>query len=320
MLSRKSNFISLIIFFVAAPLIADMSAVEYYKDYKKSILEADTKVQMGFYIKALEMYEISLKQFLSIKERFPEWSSMVLVDIQVSRCEEKIEEIKILIVKAKKFRKKYAINPSIVSEVGRSAERRAFEELLRRADVLLASSEFQRALLYYDKALEYQPKDPYVQLSRGICYFKLSQVSKTIAILKILIEEYPHFASAYYNMGDVHYAIGQLNEAIPLYQKAVELDPEDLRSRINLGVIYVKLSRYNKALDEFLYVVKKNEDSVDAHYNLGVIYSDYLFDRDKAIFHYRKYLDIVPSAEDRYEVEQWLKELLISGDENEVST
>ncbi len=47
----------------------------------------------------------------------------------------------------------------------------------------------------------------------------------------------------------------------------------------------------------------------DTHYNLGVLYDDYMKDREKALYHYQKYLAINPKAADAKKVETYILSL-----------
>ena len=56
--------------------------------------------------------------------------------------------------------------------------------------------------------------------------------------------------------------------------------------------------------------MKLNPDNPDAHYNLGLLYENHQKDPIKACLHYRKYLELKPQAEDKEEVENWIKRAL----------
>ena len=292
---------------------AEKSLIDIYQEYKQTLIKADVKAEQGIYIEAVELYKIAKTQFLQFKQDHSDWGSMVLVDIQISRCEDKIKELKDLIVRAETFRDRYQstettqAHDQVVDETPKATE--DFDQQLRRADALLANQEYQRALVHLENALKIVPHNPYARLSKSVCLFKLKNTAQTIEVLKQLINDYPKFASAQYNLADVYYSLGDLNKAVVYYKNAIGLDQQDLRSRVNLGVIYVKQKRYNAALDLFAYVLKRDDSSADAHYNLGVIYSDYLFDRGRAIFHYSKYIEVYPGAPDAWEVSKWIKDL-----------
>ncbi len=311
---RGVCFLTLLLLFQATILWASSGPIELYKAYKQKVELADQKTQKGFYLDAMELYKKALQQFQSVKKDHADWGPLILVDIQIGRCEDKVRELGKLIERVKTFKEKYQLQKGMTPEVLRSAESEKFESLLRRGDALLGTKEFQRAMDYYNQALKLQPKNPYVLLNKAIALFKIKNAEKSLEIFNFLIKEYPRYSAAFFNKADMFYTLGKLDEAIPMYVKAIELDPEDLRSRVNLGVIYVKKEMYNKALDEFKSILDKNDESADVHYNLGVIYSDYLFNRKRAIFHYKKYLMIVPTAVDRAEVESWIQELQQTGD------
>jgi len=57
--------------------------------------------------------------------------------------------------------------------------------------------------------------------------------------------------------------------------------------------------------------LKRTPKDALIHYNLGALYSDYLKNPEKAIYHYRRYLDLNPRARDAAQVRSWLVELEI---------
>jgi tetratricopeptide (TPR) repeat protein len=69
--------------------------------------------------------------------------------------------------------------------------------------------------------------------------------------------------------------------------------------------------RYRDAEAVYRRVLKENPRDAQAHYNLGVLYEDYLRDASRAADHYRRYLELNPSAPDGDIVRGWLIELEI---------
>lgn len=58
----------------------------------------------------------------------------------------------------------------------------------------------------------------------------------------------------------------------------------------NLGVFYTKQKEYSRAISEFQRCLELAPDDAYAHFNIGYIYAEYLVNRQKAINHFRKYL------------------------------
>ena len=146
-------------------------------------------------------------------------------------------------------------------------------------------------------------------MNYGVALYKIAEVEQAIATFKRVIELDAERPEAQYNLADIYFTMGELDKAEEHYRQAVVLDPKDIRSRVNLGVTLVQQTKYTKALDQFKELIALDPESKDGHFNLGVIYSDYVFDRDKAIYHYSKYMEIAPFEEDAEQVRDWIERL-----------
>ena len=83
----------------------------------------------------------------------------------------------------------------------------------------------------------------------------------------------------------------------------------------NLAVAYTKAKLHNKAIEAYLKSLEINPGNPEAHYNLGLLYEKVKNKPDKAVAHYKKYLEIKSQAEDREEVSRWIKKLEIGGNQ-----
>ncbi|MCK9555382.1 tetratricopeptide repeat protein [bacterium] len=81
-------------------------------------------------------------------------------------------------------------------------------------------------------------------------------------------------AKFYYNTALGCQQTGDYKEALNNYEKALELDPLD----------------------------------PDIHYNIAILYDENLGENSKAVYHYRKYLELNPGAEDKSTVIHWIDE------------
>lgn len=70
----------------------------------------------------------------------------------------------------------------------------------------------------------------------------------------------------------------------------------------NLAVSYTQAKLYDEAVEAYEKSLTFNPDNADAHYNLGLLYAGYKNDPDKAVLHYRKYLELRPDASDKDDV------------------
>jgi len=74
-------------------------------------------------------------------------------------------------------------------------------------------------------------------------------------------------------------------------------------------VAYSQAKLYEEAIFEYEESLKLNANNPEAHYNLGLLYENCIGETEKALEHYRKYLELKPNAEDSAEVEAWIKRL-----------
>ena len=81
-----------------------------------------------------------------------------------------------------------------------------------------------------------------------------------------------------------------------------------LKRHYNLAIIYENLGRYKEAAQEYERTLMLSPDDADIHYNLAIVYDDHLQDNEKAILHYRRYLELSPNAPDAGTVEEWMAE------------
>jgi tetratricopeptide (TPR) repeat protein len=77
----------------------------------------------------------------------------------------------------------------------------------------------------------------------------------------------------------------------------------------NLGVAYIQAGFYGEAIEAYEKALFYNPGIAEAHFNLGLLYNKYQQDSDKAIVHYRKYLELNPEAEDKEEIKAIIKRL-----------
>lgn len=71
-----------------------------------------------------------------------------------------------------------------------------------------------------------------------------------------------------------------------------------------LGNLFFEKQDYKKAISQFKKALRLNSEDAWSHHNLGVIYDYYLNDNKRALYHYRKYLQIKPLEEGAREIRE----------------
>ena len=103
-------------------------------------------------------------------------------------------------------------------------------------------------------------------------------------------------------------------ELTALTQKVASLE-SDLKherslSQYNLGVVYAQAQRDEEAMAAYQKSLAFDPKNAEAHYNLGLLYEQVTHQPDKAVWHYRQYLEQHPKAEDRDEVQRRIEKLM----------
>ncbi len=90
--------------------------------------------------------------------------------------------------------------------------------------------------------------------------------------------------------------------------KAVS-ESESATMHYNMGCMYKLYKQYAKAEGEFLKALKISPDDPNIHYNLGILYDDDLGNKEGAKKHYKRFLELSPSEQERAQVQEWLSSL-----------
>lgn len=105
----------------------------------------------------------------------------------------------------------------------------------------------------------------------------------------------------------------KFKDAVPGLAKSGRISQKMMRENAdmhyNLGTIFLNNKQYKEAIREYENVLELRPADPDTHYNLGVLYDDFLKDREKALYHYQKYLAISPRSPDAKKVESYILSL-----------
>jgi len=92
--------------------------------------------------------------------------------------------------------------------------------------------------------------------------------------------------------------------------RAADLAAADrLRAHYNLAVMYDRQRMFAAAEKEYRTCLEINPHDAYVHYNLGILYDDKLSEPQKALEHYRRFLELHPQGEDAEKVREWMAAL-----------
>ena len=165
---------------------------------------------------------------------------------------------------------------------------------------LWAEEDIEKALIYFQKAVEKDPNYADAIFQIGYCYGQLKQYREAIESLKQAIRIKPDYAEAHCNLGAAYGNLGRSSEEIESYKQAIRIKPDYAEAHFNLGIAYGNLGRHSEAIESLKQAIRIKPDLAEAHCNLGVAYWS-LGRYSEAIESYKQAIRIKPDyAEAHY--------------------
>ena len=169
---------------------------------------------------------------------------------------------------------------------------------------------YDAAIWYFKKALALDPDaaDAYNNLAN--VYITLGRFPEAIESAKKALEIKPDFAEAHNNLGSAYNNLKiNLEEAVREFREALRLDPKFAVASFNLGIALNSLGRYEEARQAYEKAARINPDYTNPHVNLGVMYLERYGDRAKALYHFRRVLEIDPTNVQAEAIKKKVREL-----------
>ena len=167
------------------------------------------------------------------------------------------------------------------------------------ANIYFAKNEYEKAIEFYEKSLQIEPKDHSSLNNVGLAYNNIGRFEKAIECYQKALEIKSDKYISFYNMGNAYRNIGAFEEAIKFYEKTLEIKPDYYEVLNNLGTTYEKLSQHEKAIENYHKALEIKSDFENALYNLGVTYGN-MGKYEKAIECYEKALSIKPDYHEAF--------------------
>src|SRR3989344_1442716 len=117
--------------------------------------------------------------------------------------------------------------------------------------VELERNQTDKAIAYFEKALEKKPIYPDALVSLGAAYGKKNMLREAEVALTKALSYQPDHLKGVYNLAGVHMIRGNTAEAIRLYKKATELGPLFAPSYWHLARTYLKIGKRDEARETY---------------------------------------------------------------------
>jgi len=144
----------------------------------------------------------------------------------------------------------------------------------------------EKAILYFDKYIEYDRDCANAYGNRGICYKNLEKYEEALADFDKAIEISP-CAKIYEHRGKIKRQLSGENAAIEEYKKALELEPDYFAAYWNIGTCKYSQKKFEESVENYLTAyeirVKKGKDFSQESY------IERFYDSLKGLFGEKKY-------------------------------
>ena len=172
--------------------------------------------------------------------------------------------------------------------------------LARGASAASDPAEFEKASLFFRKAVDLNPLDPTVYRSIGTFHLRAaehaSDPERRTAEIRTAVSHFekasrlaPDYPNAYSDIGRCFFLLGDYAEANRFYQKSLQMDPNHSRTYMQLGEMQYKQKKLEEALQSFRKASWTSRYNMEARKSVGAMLA-LLGRKDEAI---RTYLDML---------------------------
>lgn len=109
------------------------------------------------------------------------------------------------------------------------------------------ANDYEKAIQYYDKALELDKNFILVYLNKKNAQVQLGQLDEAEKTIQQHLQLMPDEATPYFSHGELLTKLGRFDQSIEQHNKALKLDPELKYTNIQLGHNYTLKGEYEKA-------------------------------------------------------------------------
>ncbi|KAL4483954.1 hypothetical protein ABPG72_013960 [Tetrahymena utriculariae] len=145
--------------------------------------------------------------------------------------------------------------------------------LLDQANFYNKQKEYDKAIEYYDQAMEVDTNNINILVGKGDCLRKQGQYEAALECYEYGMNLNPPHKYQFkilFNKGNIYKCMGKNKEAIECYSKASLLDPQNPNTYFNKALAFYSLGELDEVIDNYSRVVKQNPRDQHALLNKGM--------------------------------------------------
>jgi tetratricopeptide (TPR) repeat protein len=145
-------------------------------------------------------------------------------------------------------------------------------QLFRDGLSFLSQDDCEKALIYFDKALDSDSNYAEAWAQAGFCNEKLGRHAAAIEASKKAVNLRPS-AESYFNIGLANYYLKQYREAAEAYRQSIKIDPYNAADAYYaLGLVYRDWGKVDDEVQAYKQAIRLRPDYVNAFERLGAYY------------------------------------------------
>ena len=145
------------------------------------------------------------------------------------------------------------------------------------------------------------------EFDAALVALRAGRVAEAEQRFRALTRAYPELPGPHANLGIACYRQNKLSDAVAALNEAIRLNPRQAAYYNALGIAQRHAGEFARAREAYANALALDPLYAKAHLNLGILHDLYLRDADKALQHYTRYQELLPSAEEP--VQKWIVDL-----------
>ncbi|MBW1732229.1 MAG: tetratricopeptide repeat protein, partial [Deltaproteobacteria bacterium] len=146
------------------------------------------------------------------------------------------------------------------------------EELLVLASKAVSELNIEKALNFFNRAMEVDPQNPKVQIALAKAYWMLGRTNLAQKFFKNTLQLDPRNDEAHFYLGLILRKEKDFVGAEKMFLKALKFQSSNANVYNNLGVVYLEEHKYKKAIHCFRQALNIYPEHLEALYNLGLAF------------------------------------------------
>jgi len=175
--------------------------------------------------------------------------------------------------------------------------------------VLQKQGKLEPAREQFGKALRIDPDNVEARNNLGVWYQSQGRYTEAIAEFSQALRVQPDSAEVRCNLGTVYNSTKQFNSAIDQFRKALQIKPDSAEALNNLGKAYKDKGEYDNAIAAFSKTIELHPNLAIPHLNIAIIYLYQKQDRQKALYHFERALELEPNFPQAASVRKKIEEI-----------